>query len=121
MTEQNTASSTSTVGETAVRDVPTEKRYEITVDGRRAGFAAYRDRPGGEGPGQRRVFVHTEIHPHLEGQGVAAVLVEAALDDVRRSGRRAVPVCPYVAVYVNRHPEYADIVDRPTPAILSSL
>ena len=103
-----------------VRDVPEQHRYEISVDGRPAGFAAYVDRPGGEGGGQRRVFTHTEIDPAYEGQGFAGVLVDAALADVRISGRRVVPVCPYVAAYLKRHPEYEDLVDRATPAILAS-
>jgi predicted GNAT family acetyltransferase len=104
-----------------VHDVPQEHRYEIQVGGHPAGFAAYVDRPGGEGGGQRRVFTHTKIDPAFEGQGLGRVLVKAALDDVRASGRRVVPVCPYVAAYLKRHPEDEDLVDRATPAILSSL
>ena len=106
---------------TTVRDNPSEHRYEIVVAGRVAGFAVYADRPGGEGGGQRRVFVHTEIDDSYEGQGLGTVLVKGALADVRASGRRAVAVCPFVAAYVKRHPEEADIVDRATPAILTSL
>ena len=122
MTDQTLASAGDAAGSPPeVRDVPTEHRYVVTVAGRPAGFAAYVDRPGGEGGGQRRVFTHTEIDPQFEGQGLASTLVEAALDDVRASGRRAVPVCPFVAAYVKRHPEVADLVDRATPAILSSL
>jgi len=107
--------------DTVVRDHPTEHRYEITVAGRPAGYAAYLDRPGGEGGGQRRVFLHTEIDTQYEGQGLGSVLARAALADVRASGRRAVAVCPFMAGYLKRHPEEADIVDRATPAILSSL
>ena len=110
-----------TDAQTIVRDHPAEHRYEITVAGRLAGYAAYLDRPGGEGGGQRRVFVHTEIDPNYEGQGLGSVLVEGALADVRAAGRRAVAVCPFVSAYLKRHPEEADIVDRATPAILSSL
>ncbi|MEP6651270.1 MAG: GNAT family N-acetyltransferase [Lapillicoccus sp.] len=126
MTDQHTAQATAaggvqTIVETVVRDHPAEQRYEITVAGRMAGFAAYLDRPGGEGGGQRRVFVHTEIDPNYEGQGLGGVLARGAFADVRASGRRAVAVCPFVSVYVKRHPEEADIVDRATPAILSSL
>ena len=126
MTDQNTSQATAAGGaeahvDTVVQDRPAEHRYEITVAGRLAGFAAYLDRPGGEGGGQRRVFIHTEIDPNYEGRGLAGVLVKAALADVRASGRRAVAVCPYVSAYIKRHPEEADIVDRATPAILSSL
>jgi predicted GNAT family acetyltransferase len=109
------------VSDTTVRDNPAEHRYELVVAGRVAGFAAYLDRPGGEGGGQRRVFTHTEIDDNHEGHGLGTALVKGALADVRASGRRAVPVCPFVAAYVKRHPEEADIVDRATPAILTSL
>ena len=118
MTEQ---SRTDAGPQPTVQDMPQQRRYVISVDGRPAGFAAYVDRPGGEGGGQRRVFTHTEVDPAFEGQGLAGVLVAAALDDVRASGRRAVPVCPYVSAYVKRHPDYEDLVDRATPAILASL
>jgi predicted GNAT family acetyltransferase len=111
----------SEAAQTTVRDVPERHRYEISLSGETAGLAVYQDRPGGEGGGQRRVFVHTEIDPRLKGQGVGSRLVRAALDDVRTSGRRAVPVCPFVTSYLNRHHEYDDIVDPATPAILSSL
>lgn len=107
--------------ETTVRDVPGEYRYQLTVAGEVAGFAAYVDRPGGEGGGQRRVLIHTEVDPRFEGQGLGSVLVRAALDDVRSSGRRVVPVCPFVSAYLKRHHEDDDIVDRATPAILASL
>jgi predicted GNAT family acetyltransferase len=107
--------------QTLVKDHPAEHRYEITVAGRTAGYSAYLDRPGGEGGGQRRVFIHTEIDPNYEGQGLGSILVKGALADVRASGRRAVAVCPFVSVYLKRHPEEDDIVDRATPAILSSL
>jgi predicted GNAT family acetyltransferase len=106
---------------TTVRDNAAEHRYEIVVNGRVAGFSVYADRPGGEGGGQRRVFVHTEVDSSYEGQGLGSILVREALAHVRASGRRAVAVCPFVAAYVKRHPEEADIVDRATPAILSSL
>ena len=110
-----------TPADTLVTDHPTEHRYEITVAGRPAGYTAYLDRPGGEGGGQRRVFLHTEIDPNYEGRGLGSALARAALADVRASGPRAVAVCPFIAAYLKRHPEEADIVDRATPAILSSL
>jgi predicted GNAT family acetyltransferase len=110
-----------TTADAVVKDHQSEHRYEITVAGRPAGYTAYLDRPGGEGGGQRRVFIHTETDPNYEGQGLGSVLARAALADVRASGRRAVAVCPFIAAYLKRHPEEADIVDRATPAILSSL
>ncbi|MFE9650728.1 GNAT family N-acetyltransferase [Streptomyces sp. NPDC006365] len=87
-------------------------RYEILVDGRRAGLTAYRDR------GEQRVFFHTEIDDAFAGQGLAARLVQQALVDVRESGKRIVPVCPYVAKFLQRHAEFADITDPVTPDVL---
>jgi predicted GNAT family acetyltransferase len=56
------------------------------------------------------VFVHTEVEPELQGQGIAQVLAAGALDQVRASGRQVVPRCPFIASYIRRHPEYEDLV-----------
>ncbi|MGW8762669.1 GNAT family N-acetyltransferase [Streptomyces sp. NPDC055815] len=98
-----------------VRRVDPRHRYEILVDGERAGLTAYRDRD------DRRVFFHTEIDDAHAGQGLAAILVEQALTDVRASGMRIVPVCPYVAKFLKKHEEFADITDPVTPEVLEWL
>ncbi|WP_328767026.1 GNAT family N-acetyltransferase [Streptomyces sp. NBC_00286] len=95
-----------------VERVDARHRYEILVDGKRAGVAAYRDR------GAQRVFFHTEVDDAFAGQGLGAQLVQQALEDVRESGKRIVPVCPYVAKFVQRHAEFADITDPATPDVL---
>ncbi|MER5227995.1 GNAT family N-acetyltransferase [Streptomyces flaveus] len=95
-----------------VERVDAHHRYEILVDGRRAGLTAYRDR------GEQRVFFHTEIDDAFAGQGLGAQLVQQALVDVRESGKRIVPVCPYVAKFLKRHAEFADIADPVTPDVL---
>ena len=56
--------------------------------------------------GNARVFTHTEVPPQDEGQGIAARLVRAALDDTKARGLRIVPACSYVVAFVRRHPEY---------------
>ncbi|MFE0700541.1 GNAT family N-acetyltransferase [Streptomyces sp. NPDC058872] len=98
-----------------VRRVDARHRYEILVDDQRAGLTAYRDRD------DRRVFFHTEIDDAHAGRGLAAVLVAQALADVRASGMRIVPVCPYVAKFLKKHGEFADITDPVTPAVLQWL
>jgi predicted GNAT family acetyltransferase len=87
-------------------------RYEILVDDKRAGLTAYRDR------GEQRVFFHTEVDEAFAGQGLASRLVQEALTDVRGAGKRIVPVCPYVAKFLNTHEEFADITDPVTPDVL---
>ncbi|TXS70166.1 N-acetyltransferase [Streptomyces sp. me109] len=98
-----------------VQRVDPKHRYEVLVDGTTAGHTAYRDRDG------QRVFYHTRIYDAFAGQGLAAILVQQALSDVRTSGKRIVPVCPYVAKFLKKHDEFADITDPVTPEILQWL
>ena len=80
------------------------RRFELDVEGRRAGLLQYRERDG------MLDLLHTEVDPAFRGRGLAAALVRAALDQVRAANQRIVPSCPYVAAFVERHPEYRDIV-----------
>ncbi|MGH9270143.1 MAG: GNAT family N-acetyltransferase [Ilumatobacteraceae bacterium] len=89
-----------------VRDVPDDHRYELTVDGRLAGFARYVRRAG------RTIFVHTEIDDELGGQGLGSALAAGALDTERAAGTSVVPLCPFIAAFIDRHDEYADLVDE---------
>jgi len=94
----------STGAPVVVRDNPEARRYELVVDGEVAGEILYRRSP------DRIALVHTEVSPALEGQGLGSRLVAGALDDVRAHGLHAVPICPFVRSYVQRHPEYGDLV-----------
>lgn len=53
---------------------------------------------------------HTEVPTALEGKGVGSQLVEKALKDIERQGLRLVPLCPFVAGYIHKHPEWRHIV-----------
>jgi len=55
-------------------------------------------------------FLHTETPTELAGHGIASRLAEAALDDARAQRLVVVPLCPFVASYIKRHPEYSDMV-----------
>lgn len=57
----------------------------------------------------RLAFPHTEIVSARRKQGLGAQLVQGALDDVRRKGAKVVPVCWFVAEFIEEHPEYADL------------
>ncbi len=99
------------MSELVVRDNPEELRYEALRDGQLVGLIRYRTEPGVV------VLVHTEVDEAVEGTGIGSQLVRGALDDIRASGLRLVPVCPFVAAYLRRHPEYSDLVgaDPATP------
>ncbi|MBP7481729.1 MAG: N-acetyltransferase [Lacunisphaera sp.] len=58
----------------------------------------------------RMIFTHTVVPPELRGRGIAEKLVRAALADARAAGRKVVPACSYVAKFIDRHKEYADLL-----------
>ncbi|MGN6375706.1 MAG: GNAT family N-acetyltransferase [Sphingomonas sp.] len=86
-----------------VRDNRAEQEFELEVDGHRA-VAAYQ-REGGT-----IVFTHTHVPHAIEGRGVGSKLIRAALDAARDEGLTVVPQCPFVAAYIERHPEYPDLL-----------
>ncbi|KRF37667.1 GNAT family N-acetyltransferase [Nocardioides sp. Soil805] len=90
-------------------------RFEIAVDGTRAGLTQFVDSGG------QRIFFHTEVGEEYAGQGLAGTLVTRALDATREAGLRVVPVCPYVKRFVGSHEEYADIVDAVTADALATV
>jgi predicted GNAT family acetyltransferase len=90
--------------EITVTDVPGESRYEARMDGKRAGFVEYQLEPG------RIVFLHTETEQGFEGKGVGGRLATGVLDDARKKGLTVVPLCPFIAGYIERHSDYADLV-----------
>ena len=90
--------------ETSVRNVPDQSRYEIRDGERLLGVAAYERR------GDEVRFTHTEVDPQAGEPGLGSTLVRAALDDVRAQGGTVVPLCSFVRGWIERHPDYADLV-----------
>jgi predicted GNAT family acetyltransferase len=96
-----------------ISDNPDASRYEAHIGDRLAGFAEYRLIR------DRVVFTHTETRDEFAGRGVGSHLARGALDDVRARGLHATPHCPFIRTYIDRHPQYADLVvwpGRPRPA-----
>jgi predicted GNAT family acetyltransferase len=87
-----------------VADNRAERRYEGRIDGKLAGSIHYVEHEG------QLALVHTEVEPGFEGQGVGGRLVAATLDDIREHGLTIVVRCPFVRAYLEKHPEYADLV-----------
>jgi predicted GNAT family acetyltransferase len=84
-----------------------EHRWEARSGERIAGVAEYRER------GDRTIFTHTEVDPEFEGQGVGKALAAAALAETVERGRVIVPLCPFIASYLRRHPEFEGHVRWP--------
>ena len=87
-----------------INDRPELEYYEITVDGKRAGLAAY------EIEGNVIAFTHTEVDDAYEGQGLGSRLARYALDDARSRGLKVRPLCPFIKTWIRRHEDYADLV-----------
>ena len=82
---------------------PAARRYELTVDGHLS-VCEY------EAAGDRMIFTHTLVPPELRGRGIAEKLVRVALAEARAAGRKVVPACSYVAKFIERHAEFADLL-----------
>ncbi len=92
---------------TEVRNDPEQQRYEILVEGERAGVLDYEIADG------RISLTHTGVDDAYQGQGLASILVRGALDDIRATGDlRVVPLCPYAAGWIEKHPDYAGLTTR---------
>lgn len=87
-----------------IADNPDAERYEVFADGELAGFVTYRLQDG------RIALRHTEVDDAFEGQGVGSALVSGVLDDARARGLAVLPFCPFVRSYIQRHPEYLELV-----------
>lgn len=85
-----------------VRDNTALNRYELSIDGATA-FATYRRSATTD------TITHTETPPALRGRGIGAELVKGALDLIRADGRKVVAACSFVADYLDKHPENADL------------
>jgi len=88
----------------AVRDNTSLNRFELDVEGAVA-FANYRLTP------QATIITHTETPRALRGRGIASELVSGALQLIRADGRKVIAGCGFVADYLRKHPEFADLTN----------
>ena len=86
--------------------------YDATTGGQQAGGLTY------NGDGSRVVLVAVSVLPQFRRQGVATQLIRHVLDDLRAQGRTATVLCPIVRTFIDKHPEYQDIVDPDHPGVV---
>lgn len=91
------------MSESRITDNKAEQEFELTVDGHHA-FAAY------QREGDTIVFTHTLVPQAIAGRGIAGKLIRFALDRARDQGLKVVPQCPFVKAYIDKHPEYLDLL-----------
>ncbi|WP_222942395.1 GNAT family N-acetyltransferase [Arenibacter arenosicollis] len=79
------------------------KQYEYHIDGVIAKIEYIKAK-------DKIYLTHTEVPKELEGKGVASSLVKQVLEDIETKGLTLVPMCPFVAAYIKRHPEWKKLV-----------
>lgn len=86
---------------------PDDDRFALTQDGDDIGFVAYRQ------TGDVITLTHTEIDPDIQEHGLGSMLVRGTLDAIRDgSSDRVVAQCPFVAAWIGKHPDYAELLER---------
>ena len=87
----------------AVRDNPDRHRFELDADGHVA-FSNYTR------AGNVITIQHTEVPQELGGRGIGSALARGVLEFARAQGLKVVPRCPFVKSYIDKHPEFADLL-----------
>ena len=89
----------------AVRDNADRHRFEIDLGDESLAVAEYTL------PAGKIMFTHTEVPKAHEGKGIATTLIRFALDAARERGLKVIPICPFVAAYMQEHAEVQDLLD----------
>jgi hypothetical protein len=81
----------------------TRRRFELEDEGQ-TGFLTYELKDGAI------VFTHTIVPEALEGRGIGSRIVRSGLDFARAEGLKVLPLCSFVRGYIERHPDYSDLL-----------
>lgn len=87
-----------------VTDNPEQGRYEARIGDQPAGYSEY------ERVGNLVAFTHTVVPPEFGGRGIASAMAAYSLQDAREKGLTVRPVCSFYVTYLEKHPEYADLL-----------
>lgn len=87
-----------------LRNNKANHRFELETEGKRS-IIVYK-----KVDDETLALLHTEVDPSLEGKGVGSHLVEETLTYVEQNNLKIVPLCPFVAVYLKRHPAWNRVV-----------
>jgi predicted GNAT family acetyltransferase len=88
-----------------VHDNVEKHRFEIDLGDGSLAIAQYAL------PESNIMFTHTEVPPAHKGKGVGSALIRFALASARKRGLKVIPICPFFAAYIQKHPEEQDLLD----------
>lgn len=81
-------------------------RFELPLGDSLIAAAYYRMEDG------RVALIHTEVPAEFAGQGIASQLTKETFELLRQSGRKATAICPFMARFLAKHPEYSDVASE---------
>ncbi|HLF74062.1 MAG TPA: GNAT family N-acetyltransferase [Anaerolineales bacterium] len=84
---------------------PAENRFETRIEGQLSKLDYLLDE-------DTIVMTHVGVYPEHRGQGVAGKLAQVALGYAREHSLRVIPMCPYIAAYIRRNPQYIDLTKQ---------
>lgn len=87
-----------------VRNNEAKSRFEIDTPDGELGVAEYRL------VDDTIIFIHTEVPNPESNKGFGSALAEAGMDYARRNRLKVIPRCPFIAAYIQRHPEHQDLL-----------
>jgi uncharacterized protein len=89
--------------DTKITDNLASKQYELQVDDLLVRIEYIK--------AQNRIFLtHTEVPVELEGKGFGSSIVKGVLELIEQKGLTLIPMCPFVALYIKRHPEWKKLI-----------
>ena len=92
------------MNETSIKNNTHRHRFELETDGKLS-IVEYQ-----QVDDETLALTHTEVDPSLEGHGVGSTLVEGVLQYIEQHDQKIVPLCPFVSVYLKRHPDWNRLV-----------
>ncbi|SCY75008.1 GNAT family N-acetyltransferase [Flavobacterium caeni] len=81
-----------------------KRRFELEVEGHTAFIEFIVDKDN------NMYLTHTEVPTALGGKGVGKSIVEKALHYLKDNGYKLAPLCPFVAAYLKRNPEWKSLL-----------
>ena len=81
---------------------PVENRFEMWIDGQLSKLDYMEN-------GNTIVMMHVGVYPDYRGHGIAGKLTQVGLEYAKEKNLRVIPMCSYVAAYIRRNPQYAEL------------
>jgi predicted GNAT family acetyltransferase len=89
--------------EVKIKENKEKKRFEAEVENKLALIEYIRAE-------DKMYLTHTEVPSELEGKGIASSMAKQVLQQIKDEDLKLVPLCPFIASYVKRHPEWKEIL-----------